>query len=115
MAVWSWTNEPESRRPAAQRPGRYVRPLSIRDSVIAEAFGSEVKRLRELRKLSTRDLARRVSVSQPWITNIEKGNGNVEVRLMWDFAEVLGVSPNRFLRVCSEAVKAAETKMFRSK
>lgn len=110
--VWSWAHQPENRRPPANRPGRYSRPLSIRDQVIAEAFGKEVCRLRELRKLSARDLARRVGMSQPWVTKIENGKGNVELRLIWDFADALGVSPARFVRVCNEAVEAAKAKRF---
>lgn len=109
--VWSWVHQPENRRPQADSPGRYSRPLSLRDQVIAEAFGNEVCRLREVRGLSARDLARLVSMSQPWITNIEKGKGNVELRLIWDFADALGVTPDIFLRVCSKAVQDAKTKL----
>lgn len=56
--VWSWVNRPESQRPVASGPGRYSRPLAVRDQVIAGAFGKEVCRLRTQSKLSTRELAR---------------------------------------------------------
>lgn len=113
--VWSWAHQPESQRPPATRPGRYSRPLSIRDQVIAEAFGKEVRRLRELRKLSALDLARRVGMSQPWVTKIENGKGNVELRLIWDFADALGVSPSHFVRCCDKAVEEAKAKLFPAK
>lgn len=113
--VWSWAHQPESSRPAAKRPGRYVRPLSIRDSLVAVAFGREVCRLRELRGLSTAELGRRVSLSQPSVTNIENGKGNIELRLVWDFADVLGVPPSHFLRVCNEAVEVTRVRLFPAK
>lgn len=114
--IWSWVNQPENIRPVAAGPGRYSRPLAERDQVIAEAFGKEVRRLRLIAELSTRELAGIVSMSQPAIVKLEKGQGsNIELRLMWDFAEAFGVDPNHFTLVCQKAVKAAKLKLFRQR
>lgn len=112
VPVWSWVSQPEDRRPQAARPGRYSRPLSIRDKTIAKAFGQEVRRLRLLKKdMTTYALAKLVGMSQPAIVKIETGVApNIELRLMWDFADVLGVDPKHFLKVCEEAAKTALAK-----
>lgn len=104
--VWSWVNQPENFRPEAFGPGRYSRPLSVRDQLIAATFGQEVRRLRTLAKMSTRELGGIVGMSQPTIVKLENDHGaNIEMRLMWDFAEAFGVDPDHFLRVCEEAIQ----------
>jgi len=111
--VWSWVNQPEKRRPKADGVGRYSRPLSLRDQVVVTAFGQEVRRLRMKRDLSARDLAKIVGMSQPSIIHIEtKCRVNVELRLMFDFAEALHVKPSHFLDVCEKAVLEAEQKHY---
>jgi ribosome-binding protein aMBF1 (putative translation factor) len=105
--VWSWVDEPEHARPEAVRTGRYSRPLSIRDKIVVKAFGEEVRRLRLMRGYSTHELAKKLSMSQPNLLNLEKGRGNVEIRLLWDFADALGVKPAAFLKVCDLAIDAA--------
>lgn len=109
--IWSWVNQPENSRPEATGPGRYSRPLAVRDQVIAAAFGKEVRRLRLEAKMSTRELAGVVGVSQPSIIMLEKDQGaNIELRLMWDFAEAFNVEPDHFVQVCETAVTAASNK-----
>jgi DNA-binding XRE family transcriptional regulator len=111
---WSWVNEPDSRRPRADGAGRYVRPLAERDRIVASSFGAEVRRLRNQRELSARRLAEMVGISQPAVTQIENGRrANIELRLLWDFAEALGVSAAHFVSVCEQGVVTAETKRFR--
>ncbi len=107
--VWSWVSQPEGARPKAARPGRYSRPLAVRYKAIAEAFGREVRRLRQLKNdMSTYALANLVGMSQPAVVKIETGEApNIELRLMWDFAEALGVEPWHFLSNCEAAVKEA--------
>lgn len=105
--VWSWVNQPENFRPEASGPGRYSRPLSVRDQVIAATFGQEVRRLRTLAKMSTRELGAIVGMSQPAIVKLENDHGaNIELRLMWDFAEAFGVEPDHFLQVCKEEIQS---------
>jgi DNA-binding XRE family transcriptional regulator len=108
--IWSWVGEKESERPIANGPGRYSRPLAVRDKVIAQAFGQEVRRLRIKAELSTRELGRIVGLSQPWIVRLEtKPGANIELRLMWDFAEAFGVEVEHFLLVCHGAVAHARS------
>lgn len=110
---WSWVNEPDSRRPRAGGVGRYVRPLSERDHVVAQAFGAEVRRLREERDLSTRRLAEIVGMSQPAVTQIENGQrSNVDLRILWDFAEALSVSAAHFVSICEREVVTAKATRF---
>ena len=108
--VFSWVNQPESKRPAASGPGRYSRPLSERDKIVAAAFGDEVRRLRTAAGMSTRTLARLVGLSQPAIVYVEKHRANVELRLIWDFAEALAVEPTQFIAICDRAVTLASLK-----
>lgn len=108
--IWSWVGKQEPDRPVANGPGRYSRPLAVRDQVIAQAFGQEVRRLRIKAELSTRELGRMVGLSQPWIVRLEtKPGANIELRLMWNFAEALGVEVEHFLLVCHGAVVHASS------
>lgn len=105
--VWSWVSQPKSARPGTKGSGRYSRPLSERDKLISRAFGQEVRRLRQAAKLSTYKLAELVGVSQPMIIYIETREVNLELRLMWDLAEALGVEPLHFAAICDRAVSLA--------
>lgn len=46
------------------------------------SFGQEIRRRRELLRLSQSDLARRARVSRNTIGNVERGNGQTEERVM---------------------------------
>lgn len=109
--VFSWVGQTEATRPSAEKAGRYSRPLSGRDKIVAAAFGDEVRRLRERAGLSTRQLASLVGMSQPAIVYIEKHRANVELRLMWDFAEALGIEAAQFVAVCDRAVTLAKAQL----
>lgn len=110
---WSWVHEPETSRPRPNGVGRYVRPLSGRDRVVNAAFGIEVRKLRVERELSTRQLANVLGMSQPAVTQIENGKrANIDIRLLWDFAQALGVSAAHFIAVCDRAVLEIEIKQF---
>jgi len=114
--VWSWVYEPEHHRPQAAGRGRYSRPLAVRDQLVVQSFGQEVRRLREERELSASELAMIVGVSQPTIIKIETDcRANIELRLLWDFAEALGVQPAHFLNVCEKAVLAGARQHLRRK
>lgn len=104
--LWSWVNKPESARPPAKGPGRYVRPLAVRDRVIVSAFGTEIRRLRLERGLSTYQLAERLSMRGPAVQRIEsKRMVNIDLRLVWDFADALGVRPLHLIDVCIRAIE----------
>lgn len=104
---FSWVGRQQSDRPAAGRAGRYSRPLSGRDKIVSAAFGNEVRRLRLKSGWSTRQLADLVGMSQPSIVYIEQHRANVELRLIWDFAEALGIEAAQFVAVCDRAITLA--------
>lgn len=113
---WSWVNQPTTSRPVAARRGRYSRPLSVRDAVIAGALGREVRRLRQALNLSQYELADRVGVSQPAINQIERTRrASVHFRQLFDFADALGVSATHFVAVCTSAADAFEKRLRRRK
>ncbi|GAB6849164.1 helix-turn-helix domain-containing protein [Paraburkholderia kururiensis] len=115
-APWSWVHEPEASRPVSKGVGRYTRPLAGRDQVVMTAFGAEVRKLRGEREFSTRHLAVILGMSQPAITQIETGRrANIDFRLVWDFAEALGVSAAHLVAVCERAVAVEELKRFTRK
>jgi len=111
--VWTWVNKPKTLRPAADRAGRYSRPLSVRDTAIADAIGMEVRRLRTKVGMSTRELGVILGMSQPAVVKLELNRGsNIEVRLLWDLATAFDVAPRHFFDVCQVAVEAAREKHF---
>lgn len=76
------------------------------------AFGKEVRRLRRLVKMSMRELALIVGMSQPAIAKLEKNDGaNIELRLVWDFAQALNATPDHFMQVVELAVQTAQRKL----
>lgn len=110
---WSWVNQPAMLRPTGGRRGRYSRPLSIRDAVIAGALGREIRRLRKLRELSQYQLADLVGVSQPAINQIERTRrASIHARQLFDFAEALGVPADHFTKTCMTAVDAFERRLY---
>lgn len=116
LAPWSWVGQPASSRPTAERRGRYSRPLSIRDAVVAGALGREVRRLRLLREMSQAQLAKLIGVSQPAINQIERTRrASVHFRQLFDFAEALDVPPDHFMRVCMVASDDFERRLYRRK
>ena len=115
-AIWTWVNVPADQRPTATGPGRYSRPLSVRDRAVAASFGQEIRRLRTRRDLSTYDLAMMVGMSQPSIVKIETDcRASIELRLLWDFADALGVKPAHLMRVCQRRIEAEEAQYFSRK
>jgi transcriptional regulator with XRE-family HTH domain len=103
-APWSWVGQPPQRRGRRARAGNYRRPLAIRDTVIAGAFGREVRRLRKARGMTGQRLAELVALSAPNISQIEHDRRqHVTLRHMWDFAEALNVTPEHFVVVIRKA------------
>lgn len=113
---WSWVDQPAKQRPAANRRGRYSRPLSVRDAVVAGALGREVRRLRLALDMSQAQLANKVGISQPAINQIERTRrASVHFRQLFDFADALGVSACHLVAACTSAADAFEKRLFRRK
>ena len=67
--------------------------LSEEENALVEfrvALSQEIRRLREVRKMSQREVARRMKTSQPRIANIEGASPGVSVDLMLRELHVLG-------------------------
>lgn len=63
------------------------------DDKIYRLFGSRVRALREERKVTQDELARRVDLSRTSITNIERGRQRVLLHQMMEIATALDASP----------------------
>src|SRR2546427_5944512 len=60
--------------------------------VLLSAVGAAVRRLRDERGLSRRELAERSGVSERFLTELESGQGNISVARLQDVARALGSS-----------------------
>jgi mannose-6-phosphate isomerase-like protein (cupin superfamily)/DNA-binding XRE family transcriptional regulator len=63
----------------------------------AENLGAAVRRARERRGLSLRELARRMEVSPSFVSQVERGKANPSVGTLYGLVSVLGVSLNELL------------------
>jgi transcriptional regulator with XRE-family HTH domain len=66
------------------------------EAVIA-AIGSSVRRARRRSGMSTRELAQRASLSQPFLSNIENGRSSPSVATLYKLAAALGIGATDLL------------------
>ncbi|RMG08184.1 MAG: XRE family transcriptional regulator, partial [Planctomycetota bacterium] len=64
----------------------------------APRFGTEIKLLREQRKLSAKELAERVGLSPSQMSRLESGQRRVDAVLLSKIARALDVHPSYFFR-----------------
>jgi transcriptional regulator with XRE-family HTH domain len=62
-----------------------------------DALGEFIRAQRRLAKLSLRDLAERARVSNPYLSQIERGMHAPSVRVLTSIAAALGLSPETLL------------------
>jgi transcriptional regulator with XRE-family HTH domain len=67
------------------------------DDRLYRLFGSRVRALREAKKVTQEELAKRVDLSRTSITNIEKGRQRVLLHQMVDIAHALDAEPNALI------------------
>ncbi len=60
-------------------------------------IGSKIKQYRELRKLSQKELASRIGISNSRLSNWEKGENRPDVDALKELCRVLNVSPSVLL------------------
>src|ERR1700737_1802295 len=65
--------------------------------VLLSAVGAAVRRLRDDRDLSRRELAGRSGVSERFLAELESGQGNISVARLQDVARALGSSAGELL------------------
>lgn len=70
-------------------------------------IGLEIKILRERLKVSSKDLAQKVGLSQSQMSRLEKGQRRIDIRILQKISEALGVEPSFFLRSADSAAPAA--------
>jgi helix-turn-helix protein len=108
--LWSWVDAPPAawrRFAIGRKRGGFARPLSRREVVIRSAIGAEVARLRTSAGWPQWQLADRLFLSQPEVSNLESGRRTVDVSLLWDRADVFGVEPWHFVAIAARAAGAA--------
>lgn len=67
------------------------------EAAVIAAIGSSVRRARRRSGLSTRELAQRASLSQPFLSNIENGRSSPSVATLYKLAAALGVGATELL------------------
>ena len=61
-------------------------------------IGLEIKILREKQKISSKDLAQRIGLSQSQMSRLEKGQRRIDIRTLHNISDALGVAPSFFFR-----------------
>lgn len=111
---WSWVGQPASARPRAKGPGGYHRPPSLRDVVLAEAFGDLVRYHRKRRELSCYQLAELLGISQPALSQIENhARMDITIRQLFDVAEALLLDPVELFAALNKASIRARARFAR--
>ena len=75
------------------------------DDSLYRLFGDRVRKLREKRKVTQEELARRVELSRTSITNIEKGRQRVLLHQLVDIASALDAKPGDLMPKSTEAAQ----------
>jgi len=65
---------------------------------LIEVDGARLRRLRQERALSLRDLGRESGVAYDTISHLERGNREAQPRTVRRLAEVLGVEPHELMK-----------------
>jgi transcriptional regulator with XRE-family HTH domain len=71
--------------------------MEISDVALAARIGATIRTLREKSGLSTRELARRAGISQPFLSQLERGTSAPSMITTYRLAEALGVLPGALL------------------
>ena len=67
------------------------------DKIRLKQFGDNLKKLREARGLSVRELASQCDVDFSKINKLENNKGNITLTTLFELAEGLGVHPSSLL------------------
>ncbi len=67
--------------------------------------GQNIKKAREKQKLTQAELAKRLDLSPIHVSHIETGKANMSIDTLYDFCQVLKVTPNDIL--CGEFMEAS--------
>ena len=65
---------------------------------ISQKFGTNMKKIREAKKMSQGDICRALEVDRAFISNLESGKRNPTLATIKRIADALGVSVDRLLK-----------------
>ncbi|POM26154.1 HTH-type transcriptional regulator SinR [Actinomadura rubteroloni] len=92
-----------------------MEPSAGNEAALNARIGSSIRRLREKSGLSMRELARRAGISQPFLSQIERGASAPSMVTIYRLAEALDVLPGALLPAPGTAsvqvVRASEGRM----
>ena len=92
-----------------------MEPIAQDEATLAARIGVTIRALREKSGLSMRELARRAGISQPFLSQIERGASAPSMVTTYRLAEALGVLPGALLPAPDAApvtvVRAGEGRM----
>jgi transcriptional regulator with XRE-family HTH domain len=74
----------------------------VGEEAVAAAIGASVRRARARSGMSTRELAQRAAMSQPFLSNIENGRSTPSVATLYKLAGALGVTTSELLPTRAE-------------
>jgi transcriptional regulator with XRE-family HTH domain len=72
-------------------------PGAMDEALLAQRFGAKIKLLREKSGQSTRQLAARAGISQPFLSQLERGVSSPSMVTTYRLADALGVLPGALL------------------
>lgn len=107
VTSWSLADQPQ---PSRGTPGGHKRPWAVRERLVTEAIGAEVRRRREAAGMTSYQLAARLCCSQAHVSYLENGRRAVWVPLLWDLADVFGVQPSHFIEMADKAISRFEAR-----
>lgn len=104
-SVWSWVDQPREALPKAAGPGRYSRPWSMRETLVARSIGAEIRRLRLAANMTVYELADRLGISQPYVSTIENAEKPIDVAFLFDLADIFDVPTTHFIEAASGEIE----------
>ena len=74
----------------------------VPDAELYALLGANVRKYREIARLTQDEVADRLSLSRTSVTNIEKGKQRIQIHTLYNIAKVLGVSVTDLLPPADE-------------
>lgn len=81
---------------------------------LLQKLGGEVRRLREARGLTLRELSERSTVSLRFLSLLEKGDANISIERLVHVADALGVRGSELLLACEGQASTSEAREIRT-
>ncbi len=82
--------------------------IALMNTSADRVIGAQLKQLRKRQELTQKDLARRLSVTQPMISKIEAGERSLRFHEVFPYASAMDVTPERLYLSLRTALKEDE-------